>query len=222
AGFSIDDQFYFGSYGLLVKPVTQEGATSAEVYIADGAKYYDYYDYTIYQGAGKKHTVDAPLEKVPVLMQGGHIIPRKDRPRRSSGLMKYDPYTLVVVLDENGQAQGTLYEDDGETYDYESGAYIHRQFKFADSVLSSEDLGVKGSKTEDYLKATEKVTVEKVIVVGAPASWKGKDHVSVRQGPDAEPTRADMVFHAAEGKKAAYAVVKNPKVPMGQSWAIEF
>ena len=34
-GFAIDNQFYFGSSGLLVKPVVEEGATSAEVYIAD-------------------------------------------------------------------------------------------------------------------------------------------------------------------------------------------
>lgn len=35
AGFGIDDQFYLGSTGLLVKPITQEGVTSTDVFISD-------------------------------------------------------------------------------------------------------------------------------------------------------------------------------------------
>lgn len=34
-GFGIDDQFYVGSSGLLVKPVTAEGQTATQVYLAD-------------------------------------------------------------------------------------------------------------------------------------------------------------------------------------------
>lgn len=34
-GFAIDDQFYVGSSGLLVKPITEEGKTEAEVYLSD-------------------------------------------------------------------------------------------------------------------------------------------------------------------------------------------
>jgi alpha 1,3-glucosidase len=35
AGFSIDDQFYVGNSGLLVKPVTRPGATEEIVYIPE-------------------------------------------------------------------------------------------------------------------------------------------------------------------------------------------
>lgn len=35
AGFSIDDQYYIGSSGLLVKPVTTKGATETTVYLSD-------------------------------------------------------------------------------------------------------------------------------------------------------------------------------------------
>jgi len=34
-GFAIDDQYYVGDSGILVKPVTKEGATSTDIYIAD-------------------------------------------------------------------------------------------------------------------------------------------------------------------------------------------
>ena len=35
AGFSIDDQFYVGNSGLLVKPVTRPGVTEETVYIPE-------------------------------------------------------------------------------------------------------------------------------------------------------------------------------------------
>ncbi len=35
AGFAIDDQFFVGSSGLLVKPVTAKGVTEATVYLPE-------------------------------------------------------------------------------------------------------------------------------------------------------------------------------------------
>lgn len=56
--------------------------------------------------------------QIPVFQRGGSIIPRKDRVRRASTLMREDPYTLVVALDTDRKAQGTLYIDDEHTFDY--------------------------------------------------------------------------------------------------------
>jgi alpha 1,3-glucosidase len=220
-GFAIDDQLYLGSTGLLAKPVVKEDATSVDIYLADAERYYDYFDYRIYQGAGKMHRVEAPLEKIPLLMQGGHIIPRKDRPRRSSGLMKWDPYTLVVVLGSDGQAEGELYVDDGETFDYQQGAYIHRRFKFSGSTLESEDIGTSGRKTSQYLKTMTPVRVEKIIVVNAPSSWEKKQTVSAREaGGSAQDARIEW-YPEADGK-ASYAFVKNPRVSIAKPWKIDF
>jgi alpha 1,3-glucosidase len=35
AGFDIDDQYFIGSSGLLVKPVTEKDATETTVYLAE-------------------------------------------------------------------------------------------------------------------------------------------------------------------------------------------
>ena len=35
AGFSIDDQWYVGGSGLLVKPVTQQDVTEVSIYLAE-------------------------------------------------------------------------------------------------------------------------------------------------------------------------------------------
>lgn len=221
-GFSIDDQMYLGSTGLLVKPVTTEGGESVDIYLSDDENYYDYFDYTIYSGGSKTHKVDAPLEKIPLLMQGGHIIPRKDRPRKSSGLMKWDPYTLVVILDKKGEAEGTVYVDDGETFGYEQGAYIHRKFTLSDGVLRSSDIGSKGPKTASYLKSMKGVKVEKIIVVNAPTSWSEVSEVIVTEDGVKGDNKAELNFHSATGNKAAWAVVRNPGNGIGTDWTIRF
>lgn len=215
SGFAIDDQFFVGSTGLLAKPVVKEGAESVEIYLPDNEVYYDYFDYSIHTGAGKT-TVAAPLEKIPLLMQGGHIIPRKDRPRRSSGLMKWDPYTLILALDKNGKAHGELYVDDGETFDYQSGAYIHRSFTFENGKLSSKDIGTKGKLTDKYLKSMKNVGVEKIIIVGAPKAWSGLETVKIGSAT------AELSYHPEEGKKVAWAFVRAPKVAIGEDFELEF
>lgn len=219
AGFAIDDQFYIGSTGLLVKPVTKEGATSVNVYLADDELYFDYSDYTIYFKKGY-HTVDAPLNKIPVLARGGHIIPRKDRPRRSSHLMRWDPYTLVVVLGQDGNAQGELYIDDGETFDYESGASISVKFTFdGDSkTLTSRNSTAEGSLTSAFGQSMEKVRVERVVVVGASSAWA--DVKSVRTEQDGKEAEVDFHFNAAVGNQAAWGVIRDPKVSIAKDWKI--
>jgi alpha 1,3-glucosidase len=215
AGFALDDQFFLGSTGLLAKPVVTKDATSVEIYIPDEEVYYDYFDFTTIQGKGKK-AISAPLEKIPLLFQGGHIIPRKDRPRRSSGLMKWDPYTLVIALSKEGIATGELYVDDGESFDFQAGAYIHRSFTFSNGVLASSNIGTKGKSTDKYLKTMKSVGVEKVIVIGAPAEWASRTSVVVGNG------KAALEYQPAVGGKAAWAVVKGPKVKIAEDWKIQF
>ncbi|KAF7720199.1 Mannosyl-oligosaccharide alpha-1,3-glucosidase [Penicillium ucsense] len=221
-GFAIDDQLYLGDTGLLAKPVVQENTFTTDIYIADDEKYYDYFDYSIYQGAGKRHTVPAPAEKIPLLIQGGHIIPRRDRPRRSSTLMRWDPYTLVITLNKDSEAEGTLYVDDGETFDYERGGYIHRRFRYQDSVLSSEDIATKGANTAEYLKTMSGVSVERLIVIDPPTSWKSKTSVTVMEDGAKTATVAPLEYHEQSDGKASYAVVKSPNVGISKTWRIDF
>ena len=211
-GFAVDDQFFVGSAGLLAHPVVTEGAESVEMYLPDDELYFDYFDYTLYSGKGK-HTISAPLDKIPLLMQGGHIFPRKDRPRRSSGLMRFDPYTLVIVLGKEGMAKGELYVDDGDSFEYEQGAYIHRTFEFSNNVLESKNIATKGKLTDKFLKTMKDVAVERIILVGIPASWTGKS--TLKGGVEIE-------CHAAEGVTAAWATVKKPGVKVAEDWRIDF
>lgn len=225
AGYGIDNQFYIGSTGLLVKPVVTEGHESVDIYLADGENYYDYTTYKIYHGAGKYVNVAAPLDKIPLLMQGGHIFARKDRPRRSSGLMKWDPYTLVVVLGKDGKADGELYIDDGETYEFEQGAFIHRRFVVAGGSLKSEEVlsekNKSNKKKTTFLKTMSGVKVERIIIVNAPKSLEGRTQVTVKgEGLKAGST-AQVSYHSATDGNAAWALIRNPAVQIGLDWTIE-
>jgi len=129
--------------------------------------------------------------------------------------MKFDPYTLVVALSKKGTAKGELYVDDGESFDYENGAYIHREFEFADGVLASTNIAKKGKLTDKYLKSMKNVGVEKLLIVGAPKDWEGKTTVKVGS------SEARMEWHGEEEGKAAWALIKAPKVSIADDWKIE-
>jgi len=223
AAFAIEDQFYLGGTGLLVKPVVTEGAETVSIYLPPNEIYYDYFTYAVHRGSGSAITLPAPLDKIPVLMQAGHILPRKDRPRRSSGLMRYDPYTLIITLGPQGTAEGELYIDDGESYEYQDGAYIHRRFVFSAGRLTSEDLAdksVKEKKRREFLKTMSSVRVEKIIIIDAPAAWEGKSTVGVSElETDRE---VEMAFFKGDGTRANWAVVRNPGVGVGRGWRVSF
>lgn len=223
AGFALEDQFYLSGTGLLVKPVVTEGAETVSIYLPPDTLYYDYFTYAIHKGSGSAITLPAPLEKIPMLMQAGHIIPRQDRPRRSSGLMRNDPYTLIITLTSSGTAEGELYVDDGESFDYEVGVYMHRRFSFANNKLTSEEMAAPAKnekKRKEYLKGTAGLTVERIVIVGAPVAWKEVREVGVVEGGVAR--KVEMSFSLGNDGRADWAVVRNPGVAVGKDWVASF
>nr|AAU87580.1 glucosidase II alpha subunit [Trichoderma reesei] len=221
-GLAIDDQFFLASTGLLVKPVAEKDKYSADIWIPDDEVYYEYDTYNVAKTEQGKHvTFDAPIDRIPILMRGGHIIPRRDIPRRSSSLMRFDPYTLVVSVSKDGQAEGELYVDDGDSYEYQDGQYIHRQFSLKDDVLSSVDAEGRDTrkiKPGKWLKAMQNVHIDKIIIVGAPASW---DREAVQIESDGRAWAAQVVYHAADKDRAAFATVTHVKARVGDDWSIK-
>lgn len=156
--YEMEEQFLVGN-SLMVRPVTEQYATSVQLYLPGSSLvWYDCDDYKPYNG-GSRHSIDAPLNKIPVFQRGGTIVPKKLRIRRSSALMANDPYTLVVALDAEGEAKGRLYIDDGHSFDYQKGTFLLREFTFSQNKLTSSAAETSGSYvTKSWL--------ERVIVVG--------------------------------------------------------
>jgi alpha-glucosidase (family GH31 glycosyl hydrolase) len=61
-------------------------------------QWYDYDNYRKYSGPGEV-SIDTDIAKIPVFIRGGSIFAIRTRVRRSSALMKNDPYTLVIAVD---------------------------------------------------------------------------------------------------------------------------
>ncbi|KAH7103191.1 alpha-glucosidase [Auriculariales sp. MPI-PUGE-AT-0066] len=221
-GFAIDDQFWLGGSGLLVRPVTTQNTKKAQVYLSDDQPYYNYFTHAIYRGAGAHVTVAADLHQVPLFIHGGSIVPTREQPRSASPLMKRDPFTLTVALDRNGAAAGELYLDDGESYDFQNGAFVHREFSFTDGKLSSTNLrDASGSQFNAYAESIAEVYVEKIVILGLPLRPK-----TVKLGADVLAFAWKGGFRANGTRTGAASKLvinfKEPKIRIAQDWIIAF
>ena len=63
---------------LLVKPVTDEGSTSVDVYLPGKTVWYDLHTLkAVPSSDASPQRIDAPLDTIPVFIRGGSILPRK-------------------------------------------------------------------------------------------------------------------------------------------------
>ncbi|ODA82453.1 hypothetical protein RJ55_00960 [Drechmeria coniospora] len=220
-GFAVDDQMFVGSTGLLVKPIVEQDKVSTDIWIPDDEVYYEYATYNALKTVkGGRLTVEAALDQIPLIMRGGHIFPRRDIPRRSSALMRFDDYTLVVSVSKSGGAEGELYADDGDSFEHEKGQYIYRKFSLVGNKLSSVDAEGRDAasvKAGSWLKAMREVYVDRVIVVGAPSEWNKKE-VQIRSEGRTWSVKVD--YHAAANGRAAFAVVGRVGARIGADWTI--
>lgn len=206
-GYNLDEQ-YMLSDKLLVAPVLKAGQTKVEVYFptkenGEGDLWYDIDNYKKISTPGHL-SVNADAYKVPVFQRGGTIVPRKERVRRSAALMKDDPYTLVIALDKNGSAKGTLYMDDEVSFEYRSGKYLYLEFKFDNDVLSSSKIDATASfYTMSWL--------ERVILVGASKVPKSATlHYS-----NGDSSTLDVYAEAGS------FIIRKPGVSMLDNWSIK-
>ncbi|KAH9824657.1 family 31 glycoside hydrolase [Melampsora americana] len=247
-GFAIDDQFYLGSSGLLVKPITTEGQTETQVYLADAQPYYNYFTYDLFlssASSNKRIQFPAPLNTLPLFLRGGHIVTRRDLIRRAAPMMRKDPITLIVALDKDGGARGTLYLDDGESLDHERGQFVYRSFEVqkVDSktfkLFSGDAVGPAArdahpglasalaafSPNNAWSKKTSDIHIQKVIILGLP-----EKPTCVKASGAAE----GLLFEYAAGltssiksakgtglgKRTSVLTIFNAAVPVNADWSI--
>jgi alpha-glucosidase len=127
-----DNEFLFGD-GLLVAPVIDEGATSRGVYLPAG----DWYNYWTNEkiSGGKDVTVDAPIDRLPLFVKAGSILPTQQIVQYTNQA-PVDPLTLEIFPDT--QAIGQLYEDDGISFDYQQKVYSLRTISIANTATQTE------------------------------------------------------------------------------------
>ncbi|MFB6151461.1 MAG: TIM-barrel domain-containing protein [Haloarculaceae archaeon] len=136
----VADQFTFGP-ALMVCPVTDpmyygpgsepiEGAAKArEVYLPAGTDWFDFWTGKRYDG-GQTVLADAPLEKVPLFVPAGSILPMGPV-QQHTGEKPDAPWQVRVY--PGGDGKFDLYEDAGDGYDYEDGQFAWTPLEWDDS-----------------------------------------------------------------------------------------
>lgn len=121
----IKDQYMAGEY-LLVAPMFT-GQTTRDVILPYG-KWYDFYTGK-YAGDGEVIKVTPGLGKIPVFVKDGAVIPMMlpSLHAPASG----EKFDLEIRYYGTKNAFYRLYDDDGETFDYEKGVYSWREIKIS-------------------------------------------------------------------------------------------
>jgi alpha-D-xyloside xylohydrolase len=127
---NLTDEFLFGP-ALLVCPVTAPMyygknsqpiagvKKSRQVYLPTGAKWFDFWTEKTYAG-GKTIEADAPLEKIPLFVRAGSILPMT-QPMQFADEIPGAPCEIRIYRGADGAF--ALYEDAGDGYGYERGEF---------------------------------------------------------------------------------------------------
>jgi alpha-D-xyloside xylohydrolase len=123
---NIKDQFMFGP-ALLVNPVMQENATSRSVYLPAGA-WTDFWTGTSASGKATI-TASAPQQTIPLYARAGSIIPMG--PEIQFATQRAD--TIEIRAYPGADGSFTMYEDEGNNYNYEQGKYATIPITYIDN-----------------------------------------------------------------------------------------
>lgn len=144
-------EFMFGD-ALLVAPVlhaqytdetvgyTDEAADftrpgSMKVYLPGGTGWYDFYSSEYHKG-GRWLDYTTSFDRIPVFVREGSIVPIGPDVQYS-GEKPWDDLELRIYAGASGEF--TLYEDEGDGYDYEKGEYSTIRFTLKGNTLEISD-----------------------------------------------------------------------------------
>ena len=225
AMFGLDDQYLIGA-DLLVKPITAENTDEAEVMFPTDHLWYDVETMQqVFSSTRIKvndvvlEQVSANIDTIPVYQRGGSILPRKLRLRRSSTMMKTDPYTLYIALDNTNQASGKLHMDDEISFGYKKrGEYADANFsaklslngKISNSVVVGPGW-TNRSKTSTTQLAQERM-IERIIVMGLDSE------PSKLVVDDEENRNLDFSYD----KATKLLVIRKPELSAVNEWSISY
>ena len=119
----VKDQYMAGEY-ILVAPMFT-GQTSRKVLLPQG-NWYDFYTGEL-AGNGQEITVEPGIDRIPVYVKDGGIIPMMGTRLHAPGAK--DIVDIEVRHYGTKESSYNLYDDDGLTFDYEKGAYSWRKIE---------------------------------------------------------------------------------------------
>ena len=110
--------------------VNWQEAKSAVKYLPKGTTWYDFWTNQKYQG-GKTVTLETQIDRVPMFVRAGSILPLGPE-MQYVGEKAWDHLEIRVYPGANGNF--VLYEDEGDSYNYEKGVFSTITFSWNDKA----------------------------------------------------------------------------------------
>ncbi|CAA0838272.1 heteroglycan glucosidase 1 [Striga hermonthica] len=112
---------------------------------------------------------DAHPDLPALYLQGGSIVPVAPLHQHVDEAKFTDDLSLLVALDENGKAEGFLFEDDGDGYEYTKGGYLLTTYAAEkhSSVVIVKVLKTEGSWTRPNRRLNVKLLLGKCAMIDA-------------------------------------------------------
>ena len=144
----LDDQYMMGD-SILVAPVFAEQA-SRKIYLPAG----EWFDFHTHQRHIGGQTIDYPAELsvIPMFVKSGTILPLADPVQHVTRDTVFE--LTCLIFGENPQAT-TLWEDDGETFDFERGDYNLVKIE-ADRMSRTGSFNGERYRVREWQRLTEK------------------------------------------------------------------
>jgi alpha-glucosidase (family GH31 glycosyl hydrolase) len=208
-------QFMSGEW-FLVAPVYEDVTVRKGIYLPKG-QWFDYWDGTAYNGPTTLNNYNTPIDKLPLLVKAGAIIPMYPE-MLYDGQKPKDPVTLDVY--PSGQTSFTLYEDDGATQEYRNGA-------FSKSIITSTTTPVitvnVGKCNGNY--SGKAVSRKYELQIHTPNKPKTVflDNAAMTEYPSASAWNAateGWYFSATDKKGIVY--VKTSSIPLDKDFEMKF
>jgi alpha-glucosidase len=147
---NLSDQFMVGQ-DLMAAPIYHPGADHRMVYLPAGA-WLDFWTGERTLGPTYK-VVEAPLETMPIFVREGAILPLSPIVQHTGEPVE----ELILAVWGEREGELTLYEDDGETFGYQSGAFSQTQVRWT-QVGDGWELAV-GAPVGGFTPARTKLTL---------------------------------------------------------------
>jgi len=124
----------------------------------------------------------------------------------------------VVALNSTYEASGELYIDDGKSYDFEQGAFIHRQFKFSKGRLTSTILAPVKTGSKVF---TTSCLVERIVILGVRAKdlTIGKNAIVEQDERRIETDIGPPLLQ--RGASSTALILRLPNVHISDNWSIK-
>lgn len=160
--YEIETQFLWGS-AIMIAPTLYPNTTIVEAYLPPGV-WYHLKNYTTYESKGQVYVLDSPLDTINLLLRSGHILATQ-LPKTTTTETRKGDFILIVGLDPNGRADGSLFWDSGDGLDN----LLLREFNIFEFSAENNKL-ISNPKLYGFDMSPQ--TISKAVVIGVKTQPK--------------------------------------------------